>query len=391
MRLRSAIGNSVGSAVLVIGACGVTLLLLEAVFRLSYEPVSAQLNDFRLIRSSFFQRDEQLGWVPRPQITGEHPYNGTLVPFHTNSRGLRDREYPIRKAHGTTRIVALGDSYTWGYRVRDEEVYPEVLESLLENVEVINLGVTAYATEQELLYLKREGLQYHPDIVLLAFCLNDFDEADGKVLRRGLGTPTESNPVLEKKTEPGPSGSFLKVKQWINERSALYGWIRDRINTNRRLVKFLVKIGLKGPLAGIEGLDVSLLPALKPAPEFLSPLIELAKSHLLELRDVLAAEGIRFIVVLVPSPQSVDVELFGQSIAFTRFESQDFDLDQPYLLMEDFARSNHIELINPLESFRRSHRSPASLYLVRDMHFSPKGHQVFAREIARYLREPIEH
>lgn len=95
-------------------------------------------------------------------------------------------------------------------------------------------------------------------------------------------------------------------------------------------------------------------------------------------------------MVLVPSPQSVDAELFGQSIAPTRFESEDFDLDQPYRMMEDFAKINHIELINPLESFRRAHHSSTSLYLARDMHFSPKGHQVFAQEIARYLRESTE-
>lgn len=385
MRLRSVIGN----AVLVMGTCGVTLLLLEGAFRFNYEPVRAEMNDFRLVQSSFFQRDEQLGWVPRPQVAGEHPYNGTMVPFHTNSRGWRDRDYSIQKIPGTSRIVVLGDSYTWGYRVRDEDVYPKVLESLLEHVEVINLGVTAYATEQELLYFKREGLQYHPDIVLLAFCQNDFDEADGKVLRRALATTAVPNPVVAKKSEREPSGMFLSLKRWINERSVLYSWIRDRINTNRMFVKFLVKIGLKGPLAGIEELDVNILPALKAAPVSLNPLMESAKSHVLELRDLLAVQGIRLIVVLVPAPQSVDSELFAQSIAFTRFEPEDFDLEQPYRLMEDFARINHIELVNPLETFRRAHHPSRSLYLVRDMHFSPKGHEVFAQEITRYLRGSI--
>lgn len=383
MRLRSAIAN----AVLVIGACGITLLLLEGVFRLSYDPVSAQMTDFRLRGSSFFQRDEQLGWVPRPQIAGEHPYNARMVPFHTNSRGWRGREYPIQKVRGTTRIVVLGDSYTWGYRVRDEEVYPEVLQSLLENVETINLGVPAYATEQEMQYFKREGFQFQPDIVLLAFCLNDFDEADGKSLRWVPTATAAANSAVVNKAKLEPSEMFLSVKQWINERSVLYAWIRDRINTNRTLVRLLVKVGVKGPLAGIEELDVNVLPALKPVPVLLSPLMELAKAHVLQLRDLLAAKGIRFIVVLVPSPQSVDAELFGQSIAPTRFEPENFDLDQPYRMMEDFAKINRIELINPLERFRRAHHSSASLYLVRDMHFSPKGHQVFAEEIARYLRE----
>lgn len=276
MRLRSAIAN----AVLVIGACGVTLFLLEGVFRLTYDPVSTQMTDFRLTWSSFFQRDEQLGWVPRPQIAGEHPYNGRMVPFHTNSRGWRGREYPIQKDRGTTRIVVLGDSYTWGYRVRDEDVYPEVLQSLLENVETINLGVPAYATAQEMEYFKREGLQFQPDIVLLAFCLNDFDEADGKSLRQ-VRAAAAANSAVVSKAKLEPSETFLSVKQWINERFVLYGWIRDRINTNRTLVKFLVKVGIKGPLAGIEELDVNVLPALKPVPVLLSPLMELAKAQVL--------------------------------------------------------------------------------------------------------------
>jgi len=39
-----------------------------------------------------------------------------------------------------------------------------VLESRLRKVEGINLGVTAYAAEQEVQYEKREGFQYQPDL-----------------------------------------------------------------------------------------------------------------------------------------------------------------------------------------------------------------------------------
>ena len=46
-------------------------------------------------------------------------------------------------------------------------------------LEVVNLGVDGYGTDQELIRLEREGLAYHPRVVVLNFCLrNDyFDNA----------------------------------------------------------------------------------------------------------------------------------------------------------------------------------------------------------------------
>jgi hypothetical protein len=40
--------------------------------------------------------------------------------------------------------------------------------------EVINAGVQGYSTDQELLLMERLGALYHPDIVILAVCANDF-------------------------------------------------------------------------------------------------------------------------------------------------------------------------------------------------------------------------
>ena len=73
-------------------------------------------------------------------MEGEHPYYDRVIPFHTNSRGWRDREYPLEATVSTQRIVVLGDAFTWGYRVPDREVYPEVLESLMEKTDVITPG-----------------------------------------------------------------------------------------------------------------------------------------------------------------------------------------------------------------------------------------------------------
>ncbi len=97
------------------------------------------------------------------------------------------------------------------------------------------------------------------------------------------------------------------------------------------------------------------------------------------------ASGARFILVLVPAPADVDDEVFRQSIALSRFEREDFDREKPYRDLEAFAAANTIEVINPRATFYQRHSPDSSLYLVRDMHFSPKGHALFAEAIAGYL------
>ncbi|HMB69488.1 MAG TPA: GDSL-type esterase/lipase family protein, partial [bacterium] len=100
---------------------------------------------------------------------------GTQVRI--NSAGFRDREYPLEKPEGTRRLLVLGDSITFGNSLRREERFSEILEERYredgEPVEVLNLGVAGYDTVQEIAFLERSGLAFDPDVVLVAYCVND--------------------------------------------------------------------------------------------------------------------------------------------------------------------------------------------------------------------------
>ena len=113
------------------------------------------------------------GWAVKPSLNNTTPFGeGKFV--NTNSKGLRGKtEYGYARVPGKKRILVLGDSFTFGTEVSDDETFSHYLESDLPDTEVLNLGVQGYGQDQMLLYLKNEGIKYRPDIVVLGFVFVD--------------------------------------------------------------------------------------------------------------------------------------------------------------------------------------------------------------------------
>ncbi|MEO8452601.1 MAG: SGNH/GDSL hydrolase family protein [Gemmatimonadota bacterium] len=82
------------------------------------------------------------------------------------------------KPAGVTRIVVLGDSFTWGYYVaQTADVWTYVMERQLnaagQRIEVINLGKNGASTVDELQRLDDLGWLFQPDMIVLQYTLND--------------------------------------------------------------------------------------------------------------------------------------------------------------------------------------------------------------------------
>ena len=104
-----------------------------------------------------------------------------LVPFITNSRGLRDKEYTLEKPPGVFRIAVMGDSFTQPSGVAIEDAYHSLIEERLMRghdrvrYEVINFAVGGYTLEQDLIAIRRKALAYDPDLILIGFCAENDD------------------------------------------------------------------------------------------------------------------------------------------------------------------------------------------------------------------------
>lgn len=99
-----------------------------------------------------------------------------------NGDGMRDSfDYPKERKPGTVRIVGIGDSGMFGWGVEQDEDYMTVLESNLNAraggppAEVLNFGTPGYNFQLEFELLKTKALAWSPDIVVVGWCINDFD------------------------------------------------------------------------------------------------------------------------------------------------------------------------------------------------------------------------
>jgi hypothetical protein len=146
----------------------------DASWRLRWLHGREESRDDREVAYSFDIHHPTRGWALRPGIRERRVFGDRVL--NSNARGLRGaREHEYEKPAGVQRVVVLGDSFTFGEEVSDDETYSHQLERLLPGVQVLNLGVHGYGHDQMLLYLREEGLKYRPDVVLLGFLYDDME------------------------------------------------------------------------------------------------------------------------------------------------------------------------------------------------------------------------
>jgi lysophospholipase L1-like esterase len=113
---------------------------------------------------------------PRGYFDKKNEVLGTI-----NSKGFRGLDRDFEKESDKIRLAFLGDSFTLGIGVRDEDTLPANVERELQrnykNIEVLNFGVSGYNTRDEIRLLKEYVLKFKPDIVVVVLFLNDAGRA----------------------------------------------------------------------------------------------------------------------------------------------------------------------------------------------------------------------
>jgi lysophospholipase L1-like esterase len=141
-----------------------------------------------------------------------------------NALGLRGPLPESPKPAGSLRILAVGDSTTFGWGVNDDGTYCAELEALLHQafpsraLSVINGGVGAYDLRHDAALLRHFAPIFKPDIALVGLYWNDLPY---EAMR-----PDDEHPVVRPDAEPIAVGAGGKPFHIANQPSMLNRLLR---------------------------------------------------------------------------------------------------------------------------------------------------------------------
>lgn len=144
--------------------------------------------------------DTVLGWDLQPGASGLLAGR----PISISPEGMRNHALGAKAGRGPT-ILALGDSYTEGFAVADDETWPAHLERHTGR-RVLAGGVRDYGLDQMVLKAEKLVPTLKPGVVVLAFIASDIDRT-GRAARNGRHKPyfVATGEGLELRNVPVPA------------------------------------------------------------------------------------------------------------------------------------------------------------------------------------------
>lgn len=309
---------------------------------------------------ALYQLDARLGWTHAAGIERRLDVEGGgKALFRTDARGLRATPHAEPRQPGSRRFLFVGDSFTEGSQVDDDQLFSRRLERALPGVECWNAAVGGYSTLQTLLALPEQLAAWRPDVVVLQVYDNDLKD-NLMPYFAGLG-PRPYARVVDGavRVEPrAPAGAFERFLMpapgslWLYEHSALY----------RSLHK---NLWLPAKWRELEALELSEREAT-PAADRRAVMRKL-------LGDVAAAvraQGGALVVAAVP----------------TREEAKAGASELQGWLADECARLG-APFVSTLPLLARE--DVAATYFAKDIHLTARGHEVVAEALLPTLREAL--
>jgi len=335
------------------------------------------------------------------------------VQIRTNRFGLRGPDPVLPKSPGRFRMLMLGDSFTFGFPVRDEETFCRLIERGLNErgypVDVINGGVSGYSPTLEYISLRDQFLSFEPDLVILWYDRGDLQ--DDAQFRKNLLYDARGHIV---RCDPRYINGRFDWWEWGQNRSAILRYVQNKLVRTIEKARVLglggyLKVILRGErakaaIAKLKGqqqagdlalYDRFLMIRETTTPELLSRYWPISARYLRMIRDLLAEHGIPFVLGTYPYGVTVGPNQWDEGRVYWGFErGRLYHSPAARATFQQFAQEEGIPLIRTKSSFRKA-APTAKLYYDWDGHMTPAGHQVFAAHVLRdeaflaFLRQQI--
>lgn len=277
------------------------------------------------------------------------------------------REAPIPpKAPGEIRLMAIGDSFTYGIGVEDSETFARLLEGRLDErlasagiaarLRLLNCGLGGGPYRQGE-WLEDVGLGLEPDLVLQSFYIGN-DIYDDIAWRDGTA-PAQGGPTGGK----GVRGSL--------RHSVALDWMWGRLVQVPLMDRLLFRLGMRRSERGLFLVD---------EPDVEREAWAATLDKLGEIHRSLERHGIDYRVMIIPS--AVQIRFSADRSAARNYRKPNQVLGQ-YL---DRSGIEHLDLLPQIEALPDSD----ALYYRRDLHWTPRGHAFAAEQLAAWLWPEVE-
>lgn len=357
-----------GNIVLALIVFVAMFLLAEGAWRLfvakgnlgrEYDPIFGRLNP------------RNAAWTIRtPEFT---------TAMRTNADGFRGPPLEVgQRQPGEIRILYIGDSFVEAKQVPEEERFAERTEKLLEKklgrpVIVRALGVGGAEPARELLFYRRLGRSFDPDIVVqVLFPENDLLGMTGSYsfVRDVTGELSVENVWVD-----APPSCSWKCQLLRRSELAIQAY---------RLLRRLREMPSADPLLG----DFGMYTERGQRKWERERRFEVTSAFVDALRDEVERDGARFLVLLMPgafeihAPWQEEIRQKYIETASTEWRSSGL-MD----MFEESLRSKRIDLLDlrPLFLSAATDHPDGFLYYPLDPHLQPEGHRITASAVADYL------
>ena len=299
-----------------------------------------------------------------------------------NNLGIRGKDRLLEKPSNHHRILMLGDSFTMGKGVEDNQTFSNLLEQSLneqkacksKTIEVLNGGIDSYAPILSNIQLKRDLAPTNPDAIVLNLDTNDLLQEQAY---RKIATRDASGRIIG---VPGYTKDLLlsqRIRIWIDQnlyitRLALFYTNKFLGHKDLTVEGVVTKASYDVVPYTIEGDTVDREQQWKDIFE-----------SILEIKKFADERSISFTLVHYPWGHLVsDKEYIPGRYQYMPEDA--VPTDKYLKILYRLSKKNGIEFINVFPSFR-AYKGDKPLYYKYDGHFTAEGHKVMAGRLEQYL------
>lgn len=311
-----------------------------------------------------------------PGFRGTHHNPEFVATESINGDGFRGKELLNDPA---PRILAVGDSFTFGFGDHDHGAYPARLQRVLreqtqnQRLEVVNAGfASGHMPDTFYAFLRARGAAVAPDTIVLGlFVGNDIDELRyNDHLWVGIDQRDLPTRVVRRDVE------VVEGYRW----PIPFGRYNVPLLRNSHLAILLADALFVGRKSDARAFSQFIYRSTDP-PEVLRA-YSLAERALVGCSELAGELGANFLVVLFPAREQV----YSEDYSFRDYPGGAPDMGKPQRLLSEILQRHGIESLDLLPAFRSEReRAPKPLYFLWDGHWSPAGNEYAAQLVATEL------